>query len=253
MSAEKTADRTQPVQEVWDRPFVRMHQRWCDDFVIELRLRDVPGPRIGDHLAEVESHCIETGTDPQEAFGDPTAYARETADAAASAPDSGIWRVTAVSLLGLIVFLTGTDATQRWASGQRLSYNALELAASALMLVGLAALPLLLGALIRRRAFGIGYLSALLAAGVLRAAASLVPLEPLVDGVPAAPVAIGGFVVVCVLAVLQARELSDDDLVTSPLPPASESRRTGWRPDRALPWLFPVFYVLLGALSWFTA
>lgn len=56
--------------DVWQRPFVRLHRRWCDDFVLELRLRDVPGARIGDHLAEVESHCIETGTDPEEAFGD---------------------------------------------------------------------------------------------------------------------------------------------------------------------------------------
>ena len=67
--------------EVWQRPFVRMHRRWCDDFILELRLRDVPGARIGDHLAEVESHCIETGTDPKDAFGDAREYAQEVGDA----------------------------------------------------------------------------------------------------------------------------------------------------------------------------
>src|SRR5690625_6856245 len=63
-------------QDAWRRPFVKQHQQWCDDFVLELRMRDVPGAVIGDHLAEVEAHCVEGGESPAEAFGPATDYAR---------------------------------------------------------------------------------------------------------------------------------------------------------------------------------
>lgn len=50
-------------------------KRWCDQLVLELRLRDVDGAAIGDALAQVEAHCAESGETPQDAFGDPAAYA----------------------------------------------------------------------------------------------------------------------------------------------------------------------------------
>jgi hypothetical protein len=45
------------------------------DLLLALRLRDAPGPRIAEALAEVESHVGETGEDPHAAFGAPGAYA----------------------------------------------------------------------------------------------------------------------------------------------------------------------------------
>lgn len=51
-------------------------EAWAETFLLELRLRDVPGRAIGDALAEIESHCVESGETATEAFGDPTAYAR---------------------------------------------------------------------------------------------------------------------------------------------------------------------------------
>ena len=44
--------------------------------LLALRLRDVPGPRIAEALAEVDSHVAETGEDPREAFGSPADYAQ---------------------------------------------------------------------------------------------------------------------------------------------------------------------------------
>jgi hypothetical protein len=44
--------------------------------LLELRLLGVAGPRIGAALAEVDSHCADSGQTAEEAFGDPTAYAR---------------------------------------------------------------------------------------------------------------------------------------------------------------------------------
>ena len=52
---------------------------WRDAFVLELRLQDVRGDRIGDALTLVDEHCTDSGESPEEAFGDPVSYARETA------------------------------------------------------------------------------------------------------------------------------------------------------------------------------
>jgi hypothetical protein len=56
-------------------------QVWSDDLLLALRMREVPGARIGEVLAEVQSHVAETGEDPRAAFGEPRAYADEVADA----------------------------------------------------------------------------------------------------------------------------------------------------------------------------
>ncbi|MCF6743382.1 hypothetical protein E9529_03670 [Blastococcus sp. KM273128] len=65
-------------------------QAWCDDLLLRLRLRDVPGTRIGEVLAEVESHVAETGEHPREAFGPPREYADQVADALGIRP-VGTW------------------------------------------------------------------------------------------------------------------------------------------------------------------
>jgi uncharacterized membrane-anchored protein len=46
-----------------------------ENLLIQLRLRDVPGDRIGQILAEVETHVADTGLDPVDAFGEPGEYA----------------------------------------------------------------------------------------------------------------------------------------------------------------------------------
>ncbi|GAA1793971.1 hypothetical protein GCM10009682_14750 [Luedemannella flava] len=63
-----------------------MNPRWRDAFVLTARMRDVPGTRIGEALAEVEAHCAESGETPTEAFGDPVEYARAIADQAPARP-----------------------------------------------------------------------------------------------------------------------------------------------------------------------
>jgi hypothetical protein len=45
--------------------------------ITALRMYGVPAPRIGEAVAEVESHLGDTGEDPVDAFGDPDEYARE--------------------------------------------------------------------------------------------------------------------------------------------------------------------------------
>lgn len=48
---------------------------WLNRFAAELRLRGADGAQTGEALAEVEAHVADSGQTPQEAFGDPRAYA----------------------------------------------------------------------------------------------------------------------------------------------------------------------------------
>lgn len=239
--------------DVWQRPFVRLHRRWCDDFILELRLRDVPGARIGDHLAELESHCIETGTDPEEAFGDAREYAREVGDAEQPTRDGGTLRVTPISLTALVVFLTGNDATNRWARGEALSFNLVELVILGLLVAGVATLPFVLGPLLRRTWLGIVFFAGLFLLGALRALAGLLPLASVVDGIPAAPVSMGALLILCVLSALEMRELSDGDWVTSPLRAPDGTRTPARRGVVLIAWILPIAFVALGALAWVVA
>lgn len=54
-------------------------ESYIDRLVIELRMRDVPGNRIGQIVAEVETHAADSGEDPAEAFGDPATYSEQVA------------------------------------------------------------------------------------------------------------------------------------------------------------------------------
>lgn len=44
---------------------------YLENLTIQLRLLEVPGDRIGQILAEVETHVADTGSDPVAAFGEP--------------------------------------------------------------------------------------------------------------------------------------------------------------------------------------
>jgi hypothetical protein len=55
-------------------------EKYRRELLTALRLRDVEPDRIGEVLAEVDSHVAETGEDPHDAFGAPADYARVVAD-----------------------------------------------------------------------------------------------------------------------------------------------------------------------------
>ena len=51
------------------------NDKYLDDLTSELRERDVPGVRIGEILAEAQSHLAESGEPAEQAFGTPAHYA----------------------------------------------------------------------------------------------------------------------------------------------------------------------------------
>lgn len=79
-------------------------QTYSNELLTALRMRDVPGPQIAEALAEVHSHVTETGEDPREAFGPPTAYADELSAALGVPAPVPFWRgVLSLSTLGYFV------------------------------------------------------------------------------------------------------------------------------------------------------
>ncbi|MDO5696675.1 MAG: hypothetical protein Q4G51_01750 [Dermatophilus congolensis] len=83
------------------REFPSLPAAWADDVILELRLRDVSGARISEILTEAEAHVAETGESPQEAFGDPKAYAASFDFAGQSrAPGVGVgWHLAAAAVM----------------------------------------------------------------------------------------------------------------------------------------------------------
>lgn len=252
-----TTPDTAAAREVWHRPFVKAHQEWSDDFVLELRLLDVPGPVIGERLAEVEAHCTDTCESPAEAFGDPTDYARRLDEQRSPELVSGVWRVTANSAVQVLALLVGTGAAFAWARDEQLSYNLVQVGAMVLLVALVLTLPVLLRPILARPwTVGLPVLVLAMGGGVGAAAAGQLDLRAVLT-LPPAAVTVALFVVVVVLAVIEYVELSRDgeaDLVTSPLAPAPQvppGRNRQRRLSALLPSaLIPVGYVFLSAVPW---
>ncbi|WP_084964312.1 HAAS signaling domain-containing protein [Thermoactinospora rubra] len=74
-----------------------LNKRYMDELTMALRVRNVDGRRVGEVLAEVESHVAETGEDPVTAFGPAREYA---ARVAAELDAAGGKKPTAHAVLG---------------------------------------------------------------------------------------------------------------------------------------------------------
>lgn len=95
-------------------------QTYLNDLLFALRMRGVPGDRIAEALAEVQSHTAETGEDPQGAFGPPKAYADQLAAVLGKAERPApfwrsvlTWSTAAYGLAGALggwLLLAGVDA-----------------------------------------------------------------------------------------------------------------------------------------------
>jgi hypothetical protein len=66
-----------------------------------LRLRNISGSLIGDALAQVDAHCTDSGEAPEEAFGDPVAYATRVAEQARPVDHASSMSPLRAGLLGL--------------------------------------------------------------------------------------------------------------------------------------------------------
>jgi hypothetical protein len=99
-----------------------------EELILALRHHEVPGERIGEVLAEVETHVAESGVGPRDAFGPPQEYAAQLAQVYPRAGESvPRWRrvLGGVVLPGLIGLLTA-ESVWALATGQDLRPQALH-------------------------------------------------------------------------------------------------------------------------------
>jgi hypothetical protein len=97
---------------------------WRDAFLIQARLHDVPGSTIGEALAEIDTHCADSGQSPDEAFGDPVVYAKTLARDQRPGSRGSIhrrpWRsapTTLATLSGITLLINGVDAVAHGTDG----------------------------------------------------------------------------------------------------------------------------------------
>jgi hypothetical protein len=93
-------------------------RQWIEEFVVELRLRDVPGDAIGDAVATVREFLGDSGQSAIEAFGTPRAYAASL-DLPGRARSRLHLPTVARSLAGLLAFLVFTMAATSWLNGEQ--------------------------------------------------------------------------------------------------------------------------------------
>ena len=90
-------------------------ESYQQQLLLALRVRNVSGPRIAEALAEVDSHLAESGEDPREAFGEPSAYAARIADALGSTEPMSLRTIFRSPPAGRVLDpRTGRDRTPPW-------------------------------------------------------------------------------------------------------------------------------------------
>lgn len=113
--------------------------------VTALRRRDVSGTRIGEILAEIESHLAESGESVTDAFGSPEDYAARLVEST-PARDSRTpfaWLLPAVLPLGLAGGVALAEGAYRLGAGGRTDWGWFEVAPLAQVGIGAALLAIL--------------------------------------------------------------------------------------------------------------
>lgn len=122
--------------------------QWIDDFIIELRLREVRGDAIGDAVASVRELLADSGEDPHRAFGTPREYAAQLelplVEGAGANPGA-----TLAQGLGVLALLVYVPAAWAFFGREPLGYSLPQLLLLLIPLVVVATLPLYLDKLVR--------------------------------------------------------------------------------------------------------
>ncbi|MHA7277190.1 hypothetical protein ACX80O_11805 [Arthrobacter sp. Hz1] len=168
------------------------HQKWLEDFILELRFRDVPGHLIGDAVSTVEAHLKDTGERSVDAFGLPGDYA-ENLDLPRRRPDGpGVWIGRTLAVAAFTVLLPSVTAI---VTGTDFTVTVLLLALIIVTVAALVVVAVNLASIIRSWAV---WHSGLLGMGIALAYAAVIGLTPdlVLLRLPAIPVAAAATVVV---------------------------------------------------------
>ena len=97
-------------------------KKWMDEFILELRLRDVRGDAIGDAAASVRELVADSGQDPLSAFGPPREYAAGLERPMVSQAGRTSWNDILAPAIGVLSFLFYTPALWAYFGGTGLGY-----------------------------------------------------------------------------------------------------------------------------------
>jgi len=235
-----------------------VEEEWAEAMLLELRLRGIAGPRIGAALAEVDSHCLESGQSAEDAFGDPVAYARslELPETDGTSPRAllGATLPIATQVIGMIVLLWSfTD----WREARQLEITTGHLAVAAIILIQMAAVVRwpdpALRTIVRRPV--LAWIS--LMAGIAAVAGVYALLTAVVWRLPAVAAIVAGAVVLVAGVVADlVRQRSThpaDDPVVAPLAPAAgtaSSHALARTLGRVVTWQVPMATAALLATTW---
>ncbi|MET1034518.1 MAG: hypothetical protein ABWX68_04695 [Arthrobacter sp.] len=199
------------------------HGKWFDEFVLELRLRDVPGDAIGDAAASVREFVADSGQAPSEAFGPARDYAAslDLPRKPGPAPDAA---AVVRSVVGLVAFLALVSTFAPLARGEQLHFSGPQAILLLVPVAAMAALPAYLNALLRHAWVAAGVLALAAVAGGLSSVFAPGPGEPAWLSLPAPAVAaVAGAVLLATAVrgtVATLRDAGDPlvDPVTGPTP-----------------------------------
>ncbi|WP_162903665.1 hypothetical protein [Leucobacter sp. wl10] len=229
---------------------------WIDLFIVELRMRRVPGPVIGDAVASVRELLADSGQSAEEAFGPAREYAASL-DLPTMQAGQRALKTLFLPVMGLFAFLVFALAGTAWFVGKPvlLSVPQALLLSVPVLLTVLFAFPFYPRAVFRQRWLPVPLV---LSAGAASAIAALIApsteaeawlaLSPL----PLLMVTMTALVVLSVIGTITTLRSNDGDEIIEPLEAQEPSRR---RPGRKafvlfVDWLFPLLAVIIFLMTW---
>ena len=199
----------------------RAAKRWFNDFIMELRLRDVPGDAIGDAVAAAREFLSDSGSTPAEAFGTPRDYA-ESLDLPQDRISRAGWaKLFVPTLFGLLGFFAVAAAVSSTDASVQVTLPGLLIMLTGLGLAACA--PLLLNFMVRLSLWR--FVAGFMAVFTLQVLLGVLAKDVVLFTLPAVPTAlVGGLVLLSTSLWGQFRKGAADDPVLDPLsgpPPAS--------------------------------
>ncbi|MEZ3161918.1 hypothetical protein AB1K54_15490 [Microbacterium sp. BWT-B31] len=229
---------------------------WIDLFVVELRLRRVPGSAIGDAVASVRELLADSGQSAEEAFGSAREYAASL-DLPVVNPRQRALQVVFLPVLGLFAFLVFAVASTAWFAGDLvlLSVPQAALLAIPVLLTVMFSFPFYPRAVFPQRWIPSALI---LVAGLVSAVAALFAPSTADDAwlaFSALPLLIGTMTVLVILSVVGTIATIRGDDGDEIIDPSRARQQTKPRQGRRaflifVNWLFPLLAIVIFAMTW---
>ncbi|WP_168583515.1 hypothetical protein [Gephyromycinifex aptenodytis] len=229
----------------YDTRTPHLDPHWVDEFVLELRLRDVPGTSIGAALAEAELHCADSGQGARDAFGDPAEYARSLSLPASPLSMGALTKPLLAGVVGVLGTLLTADAFAAWRGGEalRITWGML-----ALLTLNVAVVAVLLFTLNRALEFVLRHpvrFGLVMAVHVAASVGVLLLFPSVAATAPAAGALLVGVLLLALSIPLQAAAAQLNDPVVGP----GEAAGIGSDPDPSPRWMRLANLALFPALT----